>query len=385
MTDLESRSLPSLLTFVVDNRGRSCPTASSGFPLIATNCIRDDSLYPVSENLRFVSQEVYDNWFRSHPEPDDIVFVCKGSPGRVAMVPDPVPFCIAQDMVALRVDRNVVHPHYLYYALRNPSVRGQIESMHVGTMIPHFKKGDFGKLNLSIHGDLTEQECVAGVLGALDNKIAANGRLIETILELVSIRLEAALADQELDAKLSDVAEFHNRRRVPLSARERQDRIGHGPYYGATGQFGFVDTAIFDEQLVLVGEDGSVVTAEGLPVVQYIWGPAWINNHAHVLTGRMVSTELLYFMIKRCQVDSLVTGAAQPKLSMGNLGSLVLNLPDPNVRDVVEEFTTTAMGQFRSLADESRTLAELRDFLLPLLMSGRLRVKDAEKQVEAVV
>lgn len=100
----------SLLSKIIDNRGKTCPTSEAGIPLIATNCIKNEHLYPVYEKVRYVSQEVYDSWFRGHPEPGDLIFVLKGTPGRVNWVNNPVDFCIAQDMVALRVDENKVYP-----------------------------------------------------------------------------------------------------------------------------------------------------------------------------------------------------------------------------------------------------------------------------------
>ena len=95
--------------FIVDNRGKTVPTADTGIPLIATNCIDNRNLYPIYEKLRYVSQDTYDNWFRSHPKPMDIILTLKGSQnGAVNLVPDPVDFCIAQDMVALRVDETLM-------------------------------------------------------------------------------------------------------------------------------------------------------------------------------------------------------------------------------------------------------------------------------------
>ena len=130
-----------LLSDIVDNRGRSCPTSDEGIPLIATNCINNDALYPTYDKARYVSQETYDTWFRGHPEPGDLILVTKGSPGRVCMTPDPVDFCIAQDMVAVRPDPKKVYPKYLFAALRSYQVQQAIGNLHVGTLIPHFKKG----------------------------------------------------------------------------------------------------------------------------------------------------------------------------------------------------------------------------------------------------
>ncbi len=80
-------SFRELLINIVDNRGRTCPTSEHGIPLIATNCIKNSGLYPVYEKLRYVSEETYQTWFRGHPEPGDMIFVCKGSPGRVCWTP----------------------------------------------------------------------------------------------------------------------------------------------------------------------------------------------------------------------------------------------------------------------------------------------------------
>ena len=87
-----------LLAAIVDNRGRTCPVGDVGLPLIATNCIDPTSLYPSYSTSRFVCEETYRTWFRAHPLPGDILFVCKGSPGRTNWCPDPVDFCIAQEI-----------------------------------------------------------------------------------------------------------------------------------------------------------------------------------------------------------------------------------------------------------------------------------------------
>ena len=62
-----------LLEDIIDNRGKSCPTQATGFPLIATNCIKHSSIYPTFENIRYVSDEVLRTWFRAELKPNDIL------------------------------------------------------------------------------------------------------------------------------------------------------------------------------------------------------------------------------------------------------------------------------------------------------------------------
>src|SRR5690554_5863501 len=102
---MKTISLLDTTSFIVDNRGKTVPTIDHGFPLIKTNCVSNNSLFPVIDNKFFISEKTYKNWFRAHPQPNDIIITLKGSQnGAVCLVPDPVNFAIAQDMVALRVN-----------------------------------------------------------------------------------------------------------------------------------------------------------------------------------------------------------------------------------------------------------------------------------------
>jgi type I restriction enzyme S subunit len=153
-------------------------------PLIATNCISNNGLYPTYDTVRYVDDATYRSWFRGHPKPGDLILVLKGSPGRVALTPNPVDFCIAQDMVAITVDETRVYPRYLLALLRSPTVQRRIQQMHVGTLIPHFKKGDFGRLHLPLP-DREVQLRIGDAYFSLSERIELNRRMNRT-LESVS-------------------------------------------------------------------------------------------------------------------------------------------------------------------------------------------------------
>ena len=149
--DCKKLPLPEVLSFIVDTRGKTVPTDDNGeHILIATNCIRNENLYPSCEKIRLLSEETYQNWFRAHPIPGDIIFVCKGTPGRTCMVPDPIDFCIAQDMVALRANDEIIYNKFLLAVLRSREIQEQIANTSVGDVIPHFKKQFFNQLMIPI-------------------------------------------------------------------------------------------------------------------------------------------------------------------------------------------------------------------------------------------
>jgi type I restriction enzyme S subunit len=168
-------------------------------------------------------------------------------------------------------------------------------------------------------------------------------------------------------------------KRIPLSGAERAKRQGPYPYHGAAGVVDYVNDYLFDGIYLLVGEDGSVVQESGLAVTQYVWGKMWVNNHAHVLQGKgTVSTEQLYLHFQFEPVAAYVTGAVQPKLSQGRMNKMPFVFAGEHVCRAFAELVRPWFAKRRSSSDANKTLAALRDTLLPKLISGELRVPDAE-------
>lgn len=352
-----------------------------GIPVLRGQDIGNGHL--LAENgLVFVPEQVAAKFPACLVGRGDLVFPHRGAIGRVGIVGDRT-YLLSSSMMKLTCNSEIVDPGYVFYYFRGPG-RAELlaRASTVGTP-------GIGQPLQSLRGivisfpSLDQQRAIAELLGALDDKIVANDRVLGIVDDLVGAEFSAAIGRGFTKVALGDAVEFHNRRRVPLSSRERQDKHGSVPYYGAAGRVDFVDQALFDEPLVLVGEDGTVIRSDSTPVVQYIWGPSWVNNHAHVITGTSISTETLRVAISRVNVAHLVTGAVQPKISMGNLKKLVLEIPTNIER--LEEKVKASAGTARAISDENGILARTRDELLPLLMAGKIRVKDAERTVEGVV
>ncbi len=316
--------------------------------------------------------------------PGDALLSHKGTVGKVAVAPAGSPdfVCSPQTTFWRSLDSTQLEQRFLPYVMKSPNFVTQLHYLMGQTdMAPYVSLTD--QRSMTIHlPTIQEQTAIAEVLGALDDKIGANAQVLASLEDLMVAMYLESLDTDARQMLVGTVATFHNRKRVPLSAQQRDQRVGSVPYYGATGVFGYVDQALFDERLVLVGEDGSVVQANGRPVVQYIWGPAWVNNHAHVLTGVGLSTEVLRLAVGRANVLSIVTGAVQPKISMGNLKALMLDIPGRRQLSALEPQIDSLSAVSRAKTEESRTLVATRDTMLPLLMSGLIRAGDVQSVVE---
>ena len=175
--------------------------------------------------------------------------------------------------------------------------------------------------------------------------------------------------------KIGDIVIYYDKQRKPLSSMQRMSMEKIYPYYGAATLMDYVDNYLFDGIYLLLGEDGTVITPDKFPVLQYVWGKFWVNNHAHVLRGKEgISTEFLFSMFKEMPIADVVTGAAQPKISQGRLSEKKVLIPSLKL---IQKWSSTAKHFFdrlRVLSEQVRLLTESRDRLLPKLMSGEIAV-----------
>ncbi len=211
-----------------------------------------------------------------------------------------------------------------------------------------------------------------------------NDYLVEIAQELFTEQFGAMLLDDEPPAgwkkgRYDDIITIHDSKRIPLSGNERENMDRIYPYYGAASVAGYVDDYIFDGVYLLFGEDGTVIDEKGNPSLQYVWGKFWVNNHAHILTGRNgFSVESLFLLSKQLKVESIITGAVQPKISQNSMKNVALNIPPEYIISSFDEVIAPIFDQYRNNCDENQRLSILRDTLLPKLMSGEIDVSNLD-------
>ena len=135
------------------------------------------------------------------------------------------------------------------------------------------------------------------------------------------------------------LVEFHDRRRIPLSKKERADRHGPFPYYGAQGIIDWIDDYIFDGRFLLIAEDGENLNSRKQPVAYMAEGQFWVNNHAHIVKALdgVADDDFLRAYVEFHPLKGHITGAAQPKLSQASLKRLSVTAPPFAVQTQIGE------------------------------------------------
>lgn len=272
---------------------------------------------------------------------------------------------------------------YLYYYFCLEETKQFVRNIAVGATMPSINTKLLGEVEIALP-DLNNQKRIAAVLSSLDDKIENNQKLNDNLLaqaqtlykQFFPYGVQDDLPDGWRIGTVGEIIEIHDSKRIPLSGADRskmEKKIY--PYYGAASLMDLVDNYIFDGKYLLLGEDGTVVDDAGYPILQYVWGQFWVNNHAHILTGRLgYDVESLYMLFKQTPVKSIVTGAVQPKISQANLRSVqVVIPPEHNLREY-NDLVEPLFSLFRANEEECKTFTALRDTLLPKLMSGEIDV-----------
>ena len=168
------------------------------------------------------------------------------------------------------------------------------------------------------------------------------------------------------ETTLGQIADNLDSKRVPVNRTERATRIGSIPYYGATGQVGWIDEPLFDEELCLVGEDGAPFLDRHKTKAYVIDGPSWVNNHAHVLRAvdGLTTNRFLKHTLDTIDYAQYVNGTTRLKLTKGSLNQIAIPLPPLNeqrrIVAAIEEHLSRLDAADASLAAAARRVVVLR-------------------------
>ena len=128
--------------------------------------------------------------------------------------------------------------------------------------------------------------------------------------------------------RFDEVTINFDRKRIPLSAKQRSERQGNYRYYGAQGVIDYVNDYIFYGTYLLIAEDGENLKSKKQNIAQVAKGKFWVNNHAHIVqTNELCDLQYLHYLINSMDLSGYITGSAQPKLSQANLNAVTLQLP----------------------------------------------------------
>ena len=270
-------------------------------------------------------------------------------------------------------------PKYLYYYLI--LIRQKVLKDASGAAQPGVNQKYVKNIQIPIP-PIDEQKRIVAKLDecfeAIDKARANVEKNLNNAKELFQSQLNQSFSQRGevwVDKKLGEVCENLDSRRIPITKNKRVS--GDIPYYGASGIVDYVADFIFDEDLLLVSEDGANLLARVYPIAFSISGKTWINNHAHVLKfEEFVSQSFMEYYLNSIKLDDYVSGMAQPKLNQKMLNSIPVPYPSLKTQsetvtqlDALREQTQSLESNYQQ---ELNALDELKKSILQKAFNGEL-------------
>lgn len=359
-----------------------------GVPVISGRHLKATRL--IEDKFNYISVKHADQLRKANVGRGDVVLTHAGTIGQVAYIPRDSQFaryCLSQRQFFMRPRTNIISPEFLTLFLESPTGQRKLLAARGGTGVPSILKPVTHSRSIPLRlPPLSVQRRIVDLGGALDAQIEAlKAEQMSAEAHLVSAcRTLTNVAHCRAILPLLNVADLLDRLRQPINDSERQSRIGSVPYLGANGQVGWIDRALFDEPLVLLAEDGGPVSEWATkPQAYTVDGPAWVNNHAHVLRATQVPRDWLYYSLRHYDLTTLATTGTRTKLTQANMRQIQIGLPE----DV--ETSTLTLRAIEAVAggirEERYRLLAVREVLLGALLTGAVQIPNSYDAVlEAV-
>ena len=229
---------------------------------------------------------------------------------------------------------------YLYYFLSGKT--DYLNSLGRGATFKEISKAIVENIEIPLP-EVEEQKRIAARFERLLRLIQLQKAELEELDKLVKSRFIELFGDPETNPKgwirqrLDQVCENLDSRRVPITSTDR--KAGNYPYYGASGIVDYVEDYIFDEDILLISEDGANLVMRSTPIAFSVSGKVWVNNHAHVVRFESKATQkYIEICFALTDISGSITGTAQPKLNQAKLNAMMFCVPPIELQEQFAAF-----------------------------------------------
>lgn len=321
------------------------------------------------DNVMYIPESLHNELYkRIKPQRDDILLAKNGTTGVAAIVDRDEVFDIYVSLALIRPDKSKVLPRYLLYAINSTPSKEFFNSNLKGIGVPNLHLKHVRETPIRVPS-FKEQEHIISVLDKVTDLLDHRTQQLAELDELVKSRFIELFGDPVSNPmgwkkqRFDTLCENLDSRRKPITASERE--AGIYPYYGASGIVDYVAGYLFDEDILLVSEDGANLLMRSTPIAFSVSGKVWVNNHAHVVRFEKMSMQkYIEVFFSLIDISDHITGSAQPKLNQAKLNAMMFPVPSEERLDaflqIVEQSDKSKLAVQQSIAE----LEELKKSLM---------------------
>jgi type I restriction enzyme S subunit len=432
MVDLRTEPLDDCLEVLLDYRGKSPPKSSKGIPVLSAKVVKTTGLLRPIEQM--IASDYYSTWMvRGLPRPGDIVMTTEAPMGEVIQLDqETAQFALGQRIVCMRGKANKLDNTFLRYLLTSPMQQSVLARYATGTTVLGISQKALRSVPITFPA-FSDQQLIGGLLGALDDKIELNRRMNETL----EATARAIFKDWFVDfgptrAKMEGRAPYLAPDIWSLFPGSLDDEgkpegwiastIGQevevvGGSTPSTKEAAFwggdiswatpkdlssLSTPVLlstERQITAAGLSqigsgllpvGTVLLSSRAPIgyIAIAEIPVAVNQGFIAMICKKRLSNVFVWLWTQANMETVrqrANGSTFQEISKANFRPIEVTVAWPEVLQAFDELVTPLFDRIASNEKENRTLAATRDLLLPKLMSGEIRVREAENAVEATV
>ena len=304
---------------------------------------------------------------RAAPKAGDIIITREAPMGEVCRIPDGLECCLGQRIVLLKPNYSLVDGDYLLYALMSKEVQTQIlYNEGTGSTVSNLRIPLLCNLPIP-YVDRTQQRKISGILANIDHKIALNTAINDNLRQ----QAQAIYNNMFITCASPTWEKGHLSDFVTVKYGKDHKKLANGkiPVYGSGGIMRYAERPIYTRESVLIPRKGT------LNNVIYVSEPFWsVDTMFYTEMLRPNVAKFIYHFISGKDLASLNAGSAVPSMTTDILNKMELSIPDDDSLSIFEETVAPMYKSMDGNRKQSKKLAEMRDALLPRLMSGELNV-----------
>ena len=387
-------TMENALEAIIDYRGKTPKKADTGIPALSAKSVKNN--YIDYNACYYISPEEYKRFMvRGKPQKGDILLTTEAPMGMVACL-DRDDVAIAQRLLTLRGKENILDNNYLLYYLQSPIGQALLRARETGTTVTGIKQSEFKKIQISIP-DIEVQRKIETILRTIDKKIVVNESINRNLSEQAQayfdeLFIQNASAEWK-EGTLSDVGSIVAGG-TPFKSNQE--------YYTDNGIAWITPKDLSVDKSVFISHGENDITELGLQKSSATMMPAgsvlfssrapigYIAIAANdictnqgfksVVPNDNVGTSYVYYLLKQLlpTIENMASGSTFKEISGSAMKIVPIAIPDDETLKRFSDFCDPIMKQIQKNEQESKRLVELRDSLLPKLMSGDLDVSDLD-------
>ena len=287
----------------------------------------------ISETKEYLSESAVEESGIKIIPANTVVMSFKLSIGKVAITSEDM---YSNEAIMAFHDKHIVEilPEYIFYMFK---YKNWDEGSNKAVMGKTLNKASLSEIEVNIC-PIEKQKKIIQVLDKLADIISGREQELKLLDELIKARFVEMFGDPILNPfgwkikRFDEISENLDSRRKPVTSLDRKEGIY--PYYGASGIVDYVEDYLFDEDILLISEDGANLLMRSTPIAFSVSGKVWVNNHAHVVRFKDMNMQNYvekYFSL--IDITDSITGSAQPKLNQAHLNAMLIPIPEKNLLD----------------------------------------------------